>query len=99
MSSPERASGRDPKSSAGRRLDRAGWLTVGLGIALILWGVLFMDSRALGTRTRHEFAERRSYDQVKSAAHAAFPGFVLRAGSGLLLVLAGSELRRRGGRA
>jgi hypothetical protein len=78
-----------------RARDRAGWALIALGLVGILWGVLYMDARALGgAPEQRDFAHRRSYDTVKQAAHSAFPGFLLRAGSGFVLLLVGAQLRR-----
>lgn len=75
---------------------RLAWLLVGLGLAGILWGVFYMNLHALGGSPRgNDFAHRRSYDQVKGAVHEAFPGFVLRAGGGLVLLIVGARLRPR----
>lgn len=66
-----------------------------VGGACILWAVLYMNFSALGgPPPEYRFANRRSYDQVKGAAHRAFPGFLLRAGPGLALLLLGARLRR-----
>ena len=77
------------------RSARVGTALMLLGGACILWGILFMNFSALGgPPPEYSFARRRSYDQVKSAAHRAFPGFVLRVGPGLALLLVGARLRR-----
>jgi len=75
---------------------RAGHALTGIGLACILWAVVFMNARAIGGPPDGlDFARRRPYDQVKSAVHEAFPGFLLRGLSGLALVVAGRRLAAR----
>lgn len=74
----------------------AGTVLIAAGAALLLWAVLYMNVRALGLPpAERTFAHRRPYNEIKRSAHAAFPGFLLRAGSGGLLVIVGLRLRRR----
>lgn len=63
-----------------------------LGLAVILWGVLHFTSATVGGRV-HEFKERRTYGEVKLAAHRAFPVTLLLGFAGLALVLLGGKLR------
>ncbi|MCH2106364.1 MAG: hypothetical protein MK291_06960 [Planctomycetes bacterium] len=66
---------------------------VGTGLAVILWGVLGFTTASLGGPPEElRFANRRSYTEVKRAAHSAFVPFVLRAGAGLALLLFGARL-------
>lgn len=84
---------RPPITDPARRRELAGWIVSALGIAMIVWGVLYMTSQSLGTSVRRGFSERRTYNETKAATHAAIPGMLWRASAGLLLVLAGSRLR------
>lgn len=65
----------------------------GLGGALLLWGVLYMTSHAIGGRVE-DFAHRRTYHDTKIAAQRAYPGFLWRAALGAALVWAGARMRR-----
>ncbi|MCH2102493.1 MAG: hypothetical protein MK297_00620 [Planctomycetes bacterium] len=66
---------------------------IGVGLAVILWGVLGFTSASLGGPPEDlHFANRRSYTEVKRAAHTAFLPFLLRAGAGLGLLLLGAML-------
>ncbi len=64
------------------------------GGALILWAVLGFTGASVGGRPEHvDFAQRRTYSQVKRAVHEAFPGLLLRSLTGLVLILIGARLR------
>lgn len=78
--------------------ERWGWIVSGVGLIAILAGVLHMTSSTVGGRIR-EFSERRTYAEVKTAAHRAWPLTVILGLSGLALVMAGSRMRSgaRGG--
>ena len=87
----------DPRDEGrpSRTRERAGRALIVLGLAAILWGVLYMNARALGGAPEERtFAHRRPYDTIKAATHRAFPGFLLRAGGGFVLLLVGAQLRR-----
>ena len=77
------------------RAKRWGWVLTALGLVVILWAVLRVTSAAYGTSPRHKFAERRSYDQIKVALHAVFPGAFAQGLAGLGLILVASKLRSR----
>jgi hypothetical protein len=77
----------------GRR--RLGWVLTGIGALLVLLGVFELTSAGYGTRVRHNFAERRSYDMVKTDVHAALPWAATKALVGLGVVLLGARLRSR----
>jgi hypothetical protein len=65
------------------------------GALLLLWAVLHLNSRSLGSApSQRDFAHRRPYNQVKRSAHEAFPGFLLRAGAGGLCLWLGAWLLR-----
>jgi len=74
---------------------RWGWAVTGVGFAVILWGVLHLTSATVGGRI-HEFKERRTYGEVKLAAHRAFPVTLLLGFTGLALVILGGRLRAAG---
>ena len=74
------------------RRTRWGWVLSALGLCLVLAGVLHLTSSAIGGRVG-SFAERRTYNQVKTAAQHAWPSAMLIALSGLGLMIAGSRLR------
>jgi hypothetical protein len=79
--------------SAPRR--RLAWALIACGAVLLAWAVLALCAAGLGGPPEaFEFARRRSYDAVKSAVHAAFPAFALRALAGLVLLRLGLRLRR-----
>lgn len=70
---------------------------IGLGLALIVWAVLYMNVSALGMPPEQRtFAHRRPYNEIKRSVHEAFPGFVLRAGVGGLLIWYAARRNRRG---
>jgi len=83
-----RGRGARPKSPR----ERWGWAATILGLAVILGGVLHLTSATVGGRV-HDFKERRTYTEVKTAAHRAFPLTLLLGLAGLGLVLIGGKLR------
>jgi len=82
----------EPRARAARRR-RLGTGLVVLGLIGIVWGVLHVTNAAQGTRVRRDFAQRRSYDQVKRAVHESFAGGLARGLGGLALALLGARLR------
>ena len=71
---------------------------VGAGLAVLLWGVLGFTTASLGGQPEElTFANRRPYNEVKRAAHAAFLPLVLRTGAGLMLLLFGAKLAGEAG--
>jgi hypothetical protein len=77
--------------------ERWGWIVTALGLATILWGVLHLTNATVGGRV-HSFQERRTYSQVKVAAHRAFPVTLLLGFAGIGLVFLGGKLRASGRR-
>ena len=80
---------------AARRASARGrwsWIATILGFAVILAGVLHFTSATVGGRVR-EFHERRTYNEVKLAAHRAIPVTALLGVVGAGLVLLGAKLR------
>jgi len=83
----------DPRAR-GRARSRTRWswaLTV-LGFALMLAGVLHLTSATVGGRIER-FEQRRTYVEVKRAAHRAYPLTLALGLAGLALVVGGSRLR------
>lgn len=78
--------------------ERWGWIATILGFVVILAGVLHLTSATVGGRV-HEFKERRTYNEVKLAAHRAFPVTVLLGFAGMGLVFLGGKLRASGRKA
>jgi len=78
--------------------ERWGWIATILGFVVILGGVLHLTSVTVGGRV-HEFKDRRTYTEVKLAAHRAFPVTVLLGFAGMGLVYLGGRLRASGGKA
>ena len=80
----------------GRR--NAGRCLVGLGVAVLLWGVLSFTGAAVGERPSElDFAKRRPYTTVKRAVHEAFLPLVGRVVAGMLLILAGAKVQNKEG--
>lgn len=66
-----------------------------IGIAMILWGVLHVAEAARGDQPlAPEFAQRRSYNQVKEAVHSTFPGGLMRGLAGLIVTMLGARMFR-----
>ena len=73
---------------------KVSWALSALGLVLILWGVLGFASASYGERPEDAtFANRRPYNEVKRAAHEAFPLAMLRGLGGLGLLLLGGYMR------
>lgn len=69
------------------------WTLSVLGLCVLLAGVFYLTSSAIGPLQR-DFRDRRPYNEVKSDAHRAFP-FALTMGLvGLGTMVLGSHLRR-----
>ena len=71
---------------------RWGWIATTLGFAVILAGVFHFTGATIGGRV-HEFRERRTYEEVKRAAHRALPVTALLGLAGAGLVVLGAKLR------
>jgi hypothetical protein len=70
-----------------------GKVLVGGGIALLLWAALAFTGASLGGPPEHlSFANRRPYNEVKRAAHAAFLPLVVRVSVGMCLLLGGARI-------
>jgi len=66
---------------------------VGVGIALLLWAALAFTNASLGGPPEEvHFANRRPYNEVKRAAHAAFLPLVLRTAAGMGILLVGARI-------
>lgn len=66
---------------------------VGCGILVLAWAALSFTSASIGGRPEVvTFANRRPYNQVKRAAHAAFLPLVLRVALGMGLLVGGARL-------
>lgn len=74
---------------------RNGAILIGVGIAIIVVGVLYVLEAANGPGAGPQtFAERRSYNQTKEAVHGSLPIGLLIAGAGLALAMVGGRMRR-----
>ena len=69
-----------------------GWAVSALGFVVMLWGVLYLTTATIGGRV-YEFKDRRTYNEVKKAAHEAFPGALVRGLAGWALVWWGGRIR------
>jgi hypothetical protein len=78
--------------------ERWGWAVSALGLLVMLAAVLHLTSATVGGRV-HEFKDRRTYNEVKTAAHAAFPLTFLLGLGGLGIVWLGGRIRTSGRRA
>jgi hypothetical protein len=85
-----------PAPESKRRI-QIGWVVSGLGFVAILWGVFHLTNATVGGPI-HEFKDRRTYTEVKKATHEAFPGTLVRALAGLVLVWWGGRIRASAGR-
>ena len=66
------------------------------GLVQLLVGVFYLLEEGNGPGTGPKtFAERRSYNQVKTDLHRALPLAATISLSGLLITMAGSHLRKR----
>lgn len=88
----------EPEPTGRRRIDPI-WILVALGIAGILWGVFHMLGSVHGSDgAARTFAERESYNQVKTRLHEALPGGLTRAAVGGLFLWMASAIHRVRGR-
>jgi membrane protease YdiL (CAAX protease family) len=78
--------------------ERWGWMVTAIGLLVILWGVLHLTGAAIGGPI-HEFKDRRTYNEVKTAAHRAYPLTLLLGFAGMGIVGLGARLRASGRRA
>lgn len=63
-----------------------------VGFLVIMSGVLYLTGSTVGGRVQ-QFQDRRTYNEVKRNAHAAFPIAGALGLSGLALMILGSRLR------
>ena len=77
--------------------ERWGWALTVLGLLVILAGVFHLTNATIGGPI-HEFRERHTYNQVKTAAHGAIPVTFALGFAGLAIVLLGGRLRASGRR-
>ena len=85
-----------PPTPPSERRIRVSWALSVLGLCVLLAGVFYMTSSAIGPLQR-DFRDRRAYNEVKADAHRAFP-FALTMGLvGLATMVLGSHLRRGAG--
>jgi len=89
--SAEPESAPDPRR---RRRRAVGIALIVLGVLTILAGVEYVLLQVDG-RMVHEFAERTTYRQAKTAIHRAYPIGLLIALAGLAIALAGGRLTRK----
>lgn len=78
-----------------RRLRCGGSLSIGCGLVLIVGATLWLANVGYGGHVRRQFAQRRSYDMVKTSVHEVLPRVLLVGLGGLGLILLGARLRRR----
>jgi len=71
---------------------RLSWGLSIVGFIVILTGVLYFTGSTVGGRVQR-FQDRRTYNQVKPNAHAAYPLTVALGLGGLALMIFGSRLR------
>jgi len=77
--------------------ERWGWAVMSLGFAAIVAAALHLTSATIGGPI-HEFKERRTYTEVKTAAHRAFPATLALGLAGLAIAWLGARLRASGRR-
>ena len=75
--------------------ERQGLAVMALGFLLILVGVLHLTIATVGGRVRR-FEDRRTYNQVKVAAHEAYPLTLALGLAGIGVVFLGNRLRASG---
>lgn len=63
-----------------------------IGLFVTLAGVLYMTSSTIGGPI-HEFRERRTYSEVKTEAHRAWPVTMVLGLAGLGLMMLGTRMR------
>ncbi len=86
-----------PGPAALERTKRRGTALFVLGLALIVWGVFHVLGSIQGDEPwPTEFAERKSYNQVKTAVQGSFFGGFVRGFLGLGLCAVGLRMRERG---
>jgi hypothetical protein len=86
-----------PPSAREKRRVARGWAVSAIGFAVMLWGVLYLTTATIGGPI-HEFKDRRTYNEVKKAAHEAFPGALVRGLAGWALAWYGGRMRARAGK-
>lgn len=85
-----------PETQPDPKLAKLGVALTVVGVLAILWGVLHGAEAARGDQPlAPEFAERRSYDQVKVAVHESLPGGLIRGLAGFLALFWGVRLFQR----
>ena len=75
--------------------ERRGLAVMALGFVLILAGVLHLTIATVGGRVQR-FEDRRTYNQVKVAAHEAYPLTLALGLAGIGVVFLGTRLRAAG---
>jgi hypothetical protein len=85
---------RDALRKTSRR-ERRGLAVMALGFVLILAGVLHLTIATVGGPVRR-FEDRRTYNQVKVAAHEAYPLTLALGLAGIGVVILGNRLRTAG---
>jgi len=84
-----------PTPAQNFRLRRRGSLSIGIGLALIVAATLWVANAGYGSQVRRRFANRRSYDMVKTSVHEVLPRVLLTGLAGLGLILLGARMRQR----
>lgn len=82
-------------SAESLRLRRRGSYSIGFGVVLIVAATLWLANVGYGSHVRREFAQRRSYDMVKTSVHEVLPRVLLTGLAGLGLILLGGKMRQR----
>jgi hypothetical protein len=77
------------------RLRRRGGLSIGIGLVLIVAATLWVANVGYGGHVRRKFAQRRSYNMVKTSVHEVLPRVLLTGLAGLGLILLGARMRQR----
>ena len=100
MQSPDskgsKSAGEPPVTPPSERTIRVSWALSVLGLCVLLAGVFYMTSSAIGPLQR-DFRDRRAYNEVKADAHRAFPFALTMGFVGLLTMILGAHLRRGAG--
>lgn len=85
-----------PQTQPDPKLAKLGVVLAVVGVLAILWGVLHVAEAARGDQPlAPEFAERRSYNQVKEAVHGSLAGGLMRSLAGFVLTVWGVRLFQR----